>query len=182
MSFKKLKFIKASKGFTLMETMMYLLIMGMLLLVIASLVANIFNARRQMQASDFVHTDARFIVNFLNNRIHNVDIITDVAPAVEQFHFYQLPDTRFSLQLEDEDLVYRQTLDIGGGFSEQATADPIILNNDRVKVSDFNLTSVSDSQGRANQGVMVDFTLTVSQPDDNFGYFQKSFNTFFSIR
>ncbi|MCD4760362.1 hypothetical protein K8R42_00505 [bacterium] len=166
----------------MVETIVYFFIMSMLMLLISSLVMNIFNARKQLQASHIVHNDARFIINFLNNRVHNVDVIDDVSPAPEQLHFYQMPDIRFSLAIEGADLAYRQTEDSGSGFPDQSSIEPIIINSDNVEVINFVLTPISDSHGNANQGVDISFTLRTGNVDDIYGYSQITFNTFMSIR
>ena len=174
--------IKNQKGFTMIETITYLFITAMLLLIISSMLMSIFNARKQLQASHAIHHNARFIINFLSNRIHNVDLISDVSPAPEVFHFYQMPDIRFSLDLEGDDLIYRQVQDMGSGFPEQSTANGMALNADRVLVSNLNISAISDAHGNINKGVNIDFILTVGSPGDIHGYLQKSFSTFLSIR
>ncbi len=174
--------INRQQGFSLLETLLYLMIMGLLLLVIASVAINVFNTRRQFRAADLVQSNGRFIINLLNNKVHNVDLIDDVSPAPEGWHFYQIPDKRFSLKLENNDLVYQEVQDTGTGFPEQSTAEPVVLNNDQVAVSDFAIDTVADSEGNANQGVLINFTLTVGQPEEFYGYYQKQFEVFFSLR
>ena len=128
---------------------------------ISGLVLSIFNARRYFISINDVNHNARFIINFLSNRIHNVDLISDVSPAVEEFHFYQMPSTRFSIDLEGDDLIYRQVQDTGGGFPSQSTAIPMPLNADRVAVSGLDITSISDAHGNINKGIKIDFVLTL---------------------
>jgi len=178
----KLNKIKNQEGFTLVEVITYLFITAMLLLIISSMLMSIFNARKQLQVSHAIHHNARFIINFLSNRIHNVDLIDDVSPASEGFHFYQLPDIRFSIDIEGDDLIYRQVQDTGAGFPDQSTATPLALNSDRVAVSNLNISSISDAHGNINKGINIDFILTVGSPGDVHGYLQKSFSTFLSIR
>lgn len=170
------------EGFTLVETIIYLFIMSMLVLLISSLVMTIFNARRQLKASHIVHHNARFIVNYLTNKIHNVDLIDDVSPAPEQLHFYQLPDTRFSIAIESDDLIYRQTEDGGSGFPDQSTADPVSLNSNEVIVNNLTMSLISDGQGNTNRGVRLIFTLQTGTAGDSHGYVNKVFTTFISLR
>jgi len=174
--------IKNQNGFTFIETLTYLFIFSMLILIICGLVLSIFNARKQLQASNLVYQNARFIVNFLSNRIHNVDYIDDVSPAVETLLFYQLPDKRFSIKLDSNNLVYQETQDTGSGFPEQSTADPVNLNNNKIQVNNLVLTPISDSQGNVNQGVKIDFTLSVGGAGDTFGHIERTFSTFISVR
>jgi len=173
---------KNQSGFTLIETITYLFISTMLLLMITSMTISIFNARKQLQASNAIHHNARFIINFLSNRIHNVDLISDVSPSPEQYHFYQMPDIRFSIDLEDNNLIYRQVQDSGSGFPDQSTATPLALNTDNIEVSGLNITAISDAHGNLSKGIKVDFILTVGTPGNIHGYLQRSFSTFLSIR
>lgn len=175
-------FYKKNKGFSLVESLVYITITSMLLTLIASLVVNIVNSRKTLEASNALHQNARLIINFLNNQIHNVDLIDDVSPDPALLHFYQLPDTRFSLILDNGNLVYQETHDPGTGFPDQGSADPIVLNLNAITVSDLILTPVADGQGNLNQGVDLSFTLTIGNPGNQFGYLQKTFNTFISLR
>lgn len=179
---KILKLKNNQRGFTFIEIITYLFITTILLLIISSMVMSIFNARKQLQASHAIHHNARFIINFLSNRIHNVDLITDVSPSSEDFHFYQLPSIRFSIDVEGDDLIYRKVDDTGSGFPDQSTAMPITLNSAPVTVSNLNIVSVSDAFGNENRGVNIAFVLTVGSPGDVHGYLQRSFSTFLSIR
>lgn len=177
---KKLK--SQQGGFTLVETLTYLFILSMLILIISTMMLNIFNVRKMMISSHRVHDNARFIVNYLNNRIHNVDIIDDVSPEPEILHFYQLPDVRFSFSNESSDLVFRQVEDEGSGFPNQSTGEAIILNSSNVNLDNLILTPVDDYLGNQNQGVRISFVLSTGSPGDDFGYVQKTFTTFISLR
>jgi hypothetical protein len=106
----------------------------------------------------------------------------DVSPAPEVLHFYQMPDARFSLAVEGDDLVYRETEDEGSGFPSQSTADPVVINTSDVIISGFVLTPISDAQATPLQGVKIEFTITIGALTDPYGYLQKDFNTFISIR
>ncbi|PLX25033.1 hypothetical protein C0580_03405 [Candidatus Parcubacteria bacterium] len=177
---KKLKY--GQGGFTLVETLTYLFIMSMLILIISTMILNIFNTRKMMVSSQRLHDNARFIVNYFNNRIHNVDIIDDVSPEPEILHFYQLPDTRFSIANESGDLIFRQTEDGGTGFPDQSTGQAIMLNSRAVNLDNLVLTPIDDYLGNENQGVRISFTLSTGSTGDNYGYIQKTFTTFISLR
>ncbi len=174
--------LKNTKGFTLIEILIYLFITAMLLLAIASLIVNTFNARKQLKASDLLNHNAIFINNYLSNRIHNVDLIDDVSPDPEQIIFYTSTSTRFSIAVENDDFVYRETEYTEGGFPEQSSADPIILNSAEVKASSFVLTAMADNYGTGNKGVNISFTLTIGMATYPYSYIGRDFNTFISIR
>lgn len=173
---------KNKGGFTLLETVMYLSIATILMITISVLVLSIFNARRYFIAINNVNYNARFIIHYLTNRMHNVDQVVDVSPAIEKFHFYQIPSTRFSIEVSGGDLVYREGQDTGTGFPEQSSLEPIILNNPNITVSNLSLIGTSDYLGVVNQGMQINFTLTSGAASDQSGYYEKDFSTFISIR
>lgn len=173
---------KNSEGFTLIETIVYLFITCMLLLVITGLVTNILDSRKRIKASNEMQNNARFMLNFFSNMVHNVDLIENVAPDPAQLYFYVLPATRFSFAIEGNDLVYRETKKVGGTWPDPSTAIPLIINTSRVRVSNFVLIPANDNLGNLNRGVAISFTLTIGQPEDKFGYFQENFKTFMSLR
>lgn len=170
------------KGFTMIETLAYLFITSMLLLLIISLIINIFNARRQFRAAEVVDRNARYIMNFVLNKVHNVDLVDQTGVNPSDIYFYDLPLERFNLSLESGDLIFRLVEDTGTGFPEQGTAIAHNLNFNGVKVSNFVLSGLEDNSGRDNQGVQFNFTLTVGTSSDRHGFVEEDFSTFFSIR
>lgn len=175
-------FKKSKDGFTLIETIAYLFITSLLLLLIINLVMNIFHARQQFRAADIVERNARYIMGFMLNKIHNVDLIDNVGIGPENIYFYSLPERRFNFAIEGNNLVYRETQDTGGVFPDQSTAVPQILNNNIVIISNFSLTPMSSGTGQSNKGIIISFTVSTGSPTDRYGYSQQSFNTFMSIR
>ena len=170
-----------SAGFTFVETMVYVFVMTIILMTISSLLLSAFNARKQSVASYLIYNDARFIANFLNNRIHNVGLIEDETLPSE-YLFYNLPDTRFDLILDNNNLLYREAIDTGSGFPDQSSAVVTTLNNQSVRVESFDLTAVADGEGNANQGIKIDLLLATGQPSDTFAYKEKAFSFYISLR
>ncbi len=169
-------------GFTLVETLVYLFITSMLLLMISNLVINIFNTKRLFKSEEVVARNARYIMSFMLNKLHNVSTIEDLGGGAQNIMFYVLPDRRFNIGIEGEDFVYRETIDSGSGYPSQSTATPYLLNSDNVKVSDITLTPMNDNYGQSSQGVILSFTLTHGVPEDDYSYTQRSYSTFLSIR
>ena len=169
------------QGFTFIETMVYVFVMTIIIMTISNLVLNILNARKQAFASYRVYNDARFIANFFNNRLHNVDSIENNF-LESQYFFYNLNNERFDIFLDEENLVFRQTEYDGQVFPEQSSGQSLLLNSQGTRVEDLVLTSTSDSQGNAHQGIKIDFVLTTGQPSDNFGYKSKSFSIYIALR
>jgi competence protein ComGC len=173
---------KNKKGFTLVETLVYLFITSMLLLMIANLVINIFNSKRMFKSEEVVARNARYIMSFMLNKLHNVGTIDDLGGGSQNIMFYVPPGRRFNLAIENENFVYRETQDTGSGYPDQSTATPHLLNSDNVQVSDITLTPMNDNYGQTNQGIILQFTLTYGVPGNQYGYVQRTYNTFLSIR
>ncbi len=176
------KIIKNQSGFNLVEVIAYIFITTVLMITISGLVMSVFFSRRYIESSNSVYQNARFMINFLTNQIHNVDQIDIVDPDPAQLYFYQLPDTRFSLIIDNNNLIYQETHDEGGGFPDQSTADPLVLNSSDVSVTALTLTAIDNNNGDTNQGAIVDFTLTRGNSNDRYGYIEQDFQTFISIR
>lgn len=180
---KKLKINNTNqKGFTMIEIMAYLFITSILLLLIISLIINIFNARRQFRANELVDRNSRYILNFVLNKVHNVDLIDKTGEGLSDIYFYDLPDQRFNFSEESNNLVFRLVSDEGSGFPDQNTAIAQNLNFNGVKVSNFILNPLKDNFNQDNRGVQFSFTLTVGTSTDSYGFVQEDFSTFFSIR
>lgn len=170
------------QGFTMVETLAYLFITSMLLLLIVSLIVNIFNARRQFRATESVDSNARYIMNFVLNKIHNADLIDKTGPTPADIYFYDLPERRFNFSLENGNLVFRMVEDIGSGFPAQNTAIAQNLNVGGTIISDLELITLDDNLGRSNKGVQLNFVLSFGTSSDRYGFAEENFSTFFSIR
>jgi hypothetical protein len=164
-------------GFSLIETLVYIFITAMLLAVISNLLMANFNIRRQLKASNMLYNDARFIIGQLNNKLHSVPEMTDLRPAPEQIIFKIDETSDFSLQVENDNLIYRETAQVGGG-----TPEDLILNSTQIKVSDLVLTPVNDAQANPNRGILVNFNLSTGDQSDIYGYLNEDFETFISLR
>lgn len=164
-------------GFSLIETLVYIFITAMLLAVISNLLMSNFNIRRQLKASNLLYNDARFIIGQLNNKLHSVPSMTDVRPDPEQiiFHLYEAGD--FSLQVENEDFIYRDLPQVGGD-----TPVDLILNSEQTRVSNLVLTPVNDSQANPDRGILINFNLSTGDQSDIYGYLSEDFETFISLR
>lgn len=165
-----------NKGFSLIETLVYIFITAMLLTVVSNLLMSNFNIRRQLKASNLLYSDARFIINQLNASLHRVSVINDVRPDPEQIIFYTDTGLSFTWQVENEDLIYREALGSGPGAGDS------ILNSDAVRVTNFILRPLNDNQANANKGVLVNFTLITGTAGDSYAYLSEDFQTFISLR
>ncbi len=177
-----LLFPKKQLGFTFLETILYISIATVLLTVISSVIINTVNAKKHLQASEAIQHNARFILNFMANRIHNVKVIDVVTPAPEKIIFYTSTSTRFSFTVENGNLFYREGLNSGAGFPPQASSTPLQVNSGDATVSGLDLTAASDAFGNVNRGVNVSFTLTTGNPADAYSYKQENFKTLINVR
>lgn len=173
---------KKQGGFSLIEIMLYVSITTMLLLVISSIVINTMNARKHLRASEAIQHNARFMMNFLTNRIHNATVVDVVSPSPEQIIFYTSTSTRFSFTEEGGNLLFRQSANTGAGFPPQSSVTPTQVNSGDAVVSNFVLTASDDNFGQANRGVSIGFTLTTGSLGDMYVYQQADFKTLISVR
>ncbi len=174
-----IKYIKntKTKGFSLIETLAYIFITAMLLTTISSLLMSNFNIRRQLKTSSLIYDDARFIMTQLNNKIHSVTIIDDVRPDAKQIVFYPNGSNDFSLQVENNNLIYRESVQVGGGSPTELT-----FNSAKTRVENLVLTPITDSNGTPNRGVLIQFNLSTGNVSDPYGYANEEFQTFISLR
>ena len=177
----KVKFLK-NKGFTLIEVMAYIVITALLLVAVSATVMSTMNARKHLRASEAIQHNARFILNFIANRVHNVSVVDVVSPAPEQILFYTSTSTRFSFTEESGNLLYRININTGGVWPLQASSTPLQVNSGDALLSNFVLTATDDNHGNLNRGILVNFTLTTGNPANAFSYKQEIFNTFISVR
>lgn len=166
----------------MIETLGYLFITSMLLLLIISLIINIFNARRQFRSAELLDRNARYIMNFVLNKVHNVDTIEVNPSNPAEFYFFDYPDQRFNLALEQNNLVFRLVTDTGTGFPDQSTASPHYLNASGTTVTNLVIQPLANNAGQTNKGVQMSFVLSVGTSTDRYGFAQEDFTTFFSIR
>ncbi len=168
---------KKIAGFSLIETLMYIFITAMLLTTISSLLMSNFNIRKQLKTSSLIYNDARFIMTQLNNHLHAVSVIEDVRPDTKQVIFYPTEDARFSLQVENDNLIFREVFLLGGDPPIERT-----WNSEKVRVSNFVLTPIDDNDGNEDRGVFISFTLSAGNQSDPYGYLSEDFQTFISLR
>ena len=173
--------ISSKQGFTLIELLVYIVMTSLLLITLTGLVMNIFNARRHIQASHLVQQNARFITNVLTAKIHDAVRLEDVQPAAEGVHFYLSDTERFSIELSDTDLLYREAIDSGSGFPEQSSVTPVRLNNQAVRVSSYSLRLFNDDQGNSNRGIWNSFILETGNSTIPSSYSRQQFRTFISL-
>lgn len=174
--------IKNNKGFTLVEILVYIFITSMLLLVVSNSIINIFNSKSLFKSEELVSRNARYIMAFMLNKLHNVERVENLGTGSENILFYVLPDKRFNLAIESDDFVYRETIDSGSGYPEQSSAAPFVLNSESVKVTDISVTPMNNNYDVSNAGVLLSFTLTHGTPQNKYNYTQRTYSTFLSFR
>lgn len=173
---------KKQDGFSLIEIMLYVAITTILLLMISSIVINTMNARKHLRASEAIQHNARFMMNFMTNRIHNATVVDVVSPSPEQIIFYTSTSTRFSFTEEGGNLLFRQSENTGAGFPLQASVTPLQVNSNDAVVSNFLLVASDDNFGHPNRGISIDFTLTTGSLGDMYIYQRADFKTLISVR
>lgn len=166
----------------MIEIMVYMSVTALLLILIITLIINIFGANRNIRAITLLDQNERFIANYIINKMHSVNYIEPIVGPPTDVYFYQLPDVRWNITIENNDLVMREVLDEGSGFPAQSSGDPIILNSETVDINSLVITPLDDNQGNENQGVVVEMSITTTIPGNSLSRITRQFNFFASIR
>lgn len=145
------KVFKNNKGFTLVETLLYIGIFSILIVVLFQLLSSIFDVQLESQSTSSVAQDSRFILNRFSYDIGQADTI--VSPI-------SLGSQSDSLQFSKESTTYTYSL-VNGNLilanSSLGISDE--LNSTNTTVSNLNFLRLSDTNGN-NDTVSISFTLT----------------------
>ena len=171
------------QGFTLIETLVYIVIASLLLGVIMSVQTSVFRVSRQLRVAHEVQQNVRFLTNVITNRLHNVVTIEDIRPLPEVARFYPDTEHRWMLRqsnnrLELLDQVYNQGnnswVDAAGGYQA--------LTTDKVVISNWSIIPVKRSAGSQYASAQITFTLTMGSPAELFGYYQGNYQMIVGAR
>lgn len=179
--------IKASlhrqKGLSLIEVLVYILVSAILLIVISQLLRTMFLLDKQLRVSHEAQQNVRLINNILVNNAHNVASIEDVRPSSEGVYFYTTPELRFALRLNNNRIEYYQQ-----GFDQQSSqwvymgGGPTAVTTQKAIISNWTLAPIKTASDNTWRGVMINFTLSLGDANDAFGYYQGNYQMIVSIR
>jgi len=164
---------KNNHGFTLVELLLYIGIASVLLVVISLFLSTILEARLKQQSMMEIESQGTQIMEQITQAIRNAEGINSPNPGGSS--------STLSLAMSNGNnptlfALSSETLNI----TEGATS-PIPLSNDRITVSDFNVTNTSRAD---TPGILkIEFSLTHKNPSGRNEYtYSKTFETSSSLR
>lgn len=146
MSYKFL--IKNSKGFTLVELLIYIGLLGIMLVVLTQVFTSALDVQTETEAASFVDLDSRFIINRLTYDIHRAQSIT--TPAA-------LGATNSTLQLVIGGTNSTYALN-GGNLEITDSVGTDRLNSVGSTISAFTVKRLGNTNGK--NSLQISFTIT----------------------
>ncbi|MBT5808682.1 type II secretion system protein [Candidatus Uhrbacteria bacterium] len=160
-------------GFTLVETLLYILLMGIVLVGISGFVLNLFEIRAKTQAASEVAFNARLIQDRLTDSMRHAEGVNTGAST-----FAADPGV-LSINMvagADDPHVYSLTADDGQFQISEAGGGAVSITTDDVSVSNLVFTNLTSADDVAV--VQVQFTIeTVNDSDVSFFDYAESFQT-----
>lgn len=154
------------KGFTFVETILYLAIMGAIMTTIALFLIQVMNARAKTRAISAVIASAHLVQERLSEAVRHAQSI-NVANSV----FAADPGV-LSLQMVDvarDPIVFSLTADDGQFQVSQAGEGPVPLTPQNIKVKNLVFTNLTSPQ---DVGIIrIQFTLETSSASGSKPYF-----------
>ena len=139
------KQLKQSKGFTLMELLIYVGIATVAIVVFTNFMVDVTKNASKAKITQEVQQNARLLLSRMTQEIRTAKEIIYVTS--DQITFKNSSDDTITFYLNDDDVYY----DIN-------SSGPVSLINDQVRVTQLNFQQNSDS---------VNIDLTVEQKDEN---------------
>lgn len=174
MSSLYIKNIKNNEGFTLIELLLYISIASIMLLTIVSFLNTLLEARIKNQTIMEVESQGSQVMQVITQSIRNAEGITSPSAGASETSLI------LDVVASTDDPT---TFDVSGGSIRitEGVTSAVSLTNDRVTVSNFNITNLS--QVNTPGIVRVEFTVTHVNPEGRFEYgFNKTFYNSASLR
>jgi len=157
----------SSKGFTLIELVLYMGILMILIGILSSIFTSIVDVQLESTATSSVNQDGRYLLSKLLYDVRSASSITSPPNP---------GDTASTMQITSNSIIYTYSLDSSNNLQvvNGSTSETIILNGYDTSVSDLTFTRIGS--GDSNDTVRVSYTLT-SKTKERSGQETKSFQT-----
>ena len=161
------------RGFTLVEVIIYVLIVGLILGTLSMFLVNLLHARASSQASSHIITTARMIQDRLTSAMREASAVNTGAST------FGIDPGILSLDMVDaggDPTVFSLTVDNGQIQIQEGVGAPVMLTGEEVDVTSI---IFNDLTGSEDVGIIqVQFTLEVANDTEStfFDYVQ-SFET-----
>lgn len=155
---KKTVNYKLKKGFTLVELLVYMSLLGILLVVLTDILVAILDTRLRSEATNYVEQDARYITARLTRSINQLPsnwIMVSPSPfgTTSNSLTYRLGFSPITYEIRGDNLIYTFP-------SIVAPFTPVVINvnSSETIVSNLNFTSLGDTVGK--ESIKIEFTVT----------------------
>ncbi|MFH1946860.1 MAG: GxxExxY protein [Candidatus Magasanikbacteria bacterium] len=166
-----------SKGFTLIETLIYIAIIGGVMATFISFGLGISQNRNKVYAKQEVQANARIALDIISQKIKMADGINiasstfDADPGVLSLSMANSSLNPTVLQLNQDDGILQIT---------QGAGDPIFITSDKVKITNLVFTNLGGENERGN--IKIDMTVEYDSDGDVSFSSSQSLTTAVSLR
>lgn len=147
------------KGFTLVELIVYMSLLGILLIVLTDILVAVLDTRLRSEATNYVEQDSRYILSRLTRSINqlpsNWEIISPGAFGSSSGTLtYQVPLFPITYELSGDDLEYNYP----NLSPPPAGLLRFNVNSSETTVTNLNFTKLGDTVGK--ESIKIKFTVT----------------------
>ncbi|MFH1451450.1 MAG: prepilin-type N-terminal cleavage/methylation domain-containing protein [bacterium] len=158
------------KGFTLIETLIYIAIIGMIVSSFVIFVLSISASRTKTYAVQEVQANSRFALDLLSQRIKSAQGIISPTPGNSA--------SILILDMADADLTFNVTA--GVLSATEGLADSIPITSSEVDVSSLIFTNLTAAEEREN--IRIEMTVNYQENNSKEYDYSQSFQTAVSLR
>lgn len=146
----RLGFSRKLNGFTMVEMLMVMGIMGFLVVILSQVFGSILTMKLRSQATSAVAQDSRYLITRLSYDISRASAITVPNSTTMVL---TISGTAYTYTLSGSTL----TLAVGGGASQ-------VLNGVGTKITALSFTKLTDLGSKSNVQISLTITPTIIQP------------------
>lgn len=163
-----------NKGFTLIEFLLYIGIVGIVLLVAGAICLNVLFGKAKLMAIEEVSQNTRFTIEKIADRVRNANTINSPTQGVST--------STLSLQMADS-AKNPTVFDLSSGVVRitEGTGSAVNLTSSEVTVTNLQFSNISYSNTPGT--VRIQMTVKLTNPENRQEYnFEKTFYTTANIR
>ena len=160
------------KGFTLIETLIYIGIIGIIVTALTSFTISIGNSRNKTYVVQEVHANARFALNLIGGKIREADIITSPASG----------NSTGTIVLKMQGANPDITFNVNDGILQmiEGADSPISMTAGRVNIDSITFTNLGRVGEREN--IHIKMTISYRNNESTIFNYSNTYQTSISIR
>lgn len=170
--------IKKKAGFTLIETIIYVGIIGLVLSSLVSFSVVISNSRNKNYVAGEVHASARIVLDLISQKIKEAENINVGASTLNS------DPGLLSLSMSDiskDPTIIKLNQDDGILQIKEGSGDEVDITTDEIKITNLVFSNLNSTSPREN--VKIDITIEFNNQGDSVEFdYSKSYQTAVSLR